>query len=270
MRQRASMNISRTQNPWIPYRRFHPDSVLKLFCFPYAGGSASIFRGWFDALPEWVDVCPIQLPGREGRLMEKPYTSLKRIVEELVDRLASETDHPYAVFGHSMGALIGFEFARAFSRKGKPPLKLFVSGRNAPQCERRNKMIHLLPEHEFLEELKRLNGTPEQVLENKELMELLMPIVRADFAVFETYQYEQGPPLSCPIIAFGGLVDPEVTREQLEAWSEHTVSRFQLKMLPGDHFFLHQMKDELVNAIVEELDHFRQAGGDPHFGSALR
>lgn len=254
MNQHSTLKI-RTKNPWIPYRRLHTDASLKLFCFPYAGGSASIYREWFDSLPSWIDICPIQLPGREGRLLEKPITSIPLIIDELVKNLGDELNQDYAIFGHSMGALIGFEFARALSQKGKSPVVLFVSGRNAPQIKR-EKMVHKLPDDEFLMELKRLNGTPQQVLEHKELMELLLPIIRADFEAFETYKYVPKAPLTCPIVALGGIEDYEVPQEQLQAWKEHTISRFKIEMLEGDHFFIHQQKEKVLQIILQELAAF--------------
>jgi medium-chain acyl-[acyl-carrier-protein] hydrolase len=153
-----------------------------------------------------------------------------------------------------MGGLIGFELARLLRREyGLNPVHLFVSGRRAPQIPDSDPPIHALPDFEFLEELRHFNGTPEAVLENTELMQLLLPVLRADFAVIETYVYTPGPALDCSITAFGGLQDCEVRCDRLEAWREQTNASFSLQMLPGDHFFLNSAQPLLLQALSREL-----------------
>ena len=162
------------------------------------------------------------------------------LVQTIAPFLLPYLDKPFAFFGHSMGALVSFELARLLHKEYKcSPSHLFVSGRRAPQVPDPDPPIHTLPNSEFLQELRRLNGTPEAVLQNDELMQLLLPTLRADFAVLETYVYTPQPLLDYPITAFGGLQDPEVCCEVLEAWRDQTRAAFSLHKFPGDHFFLH-------------------------------
>ncbi len=243
-----------TLGSWIPGRKPGPQTRLRLFCFPYAGGSASIFRVWPSALPADIEACPIQLPGRGNRLRERPFTDLSSLIEVLAQTLSSLLDKPFAIFGHSLGALVGFELARQFRRQyGVSPARLFVSAGCAPQTPRRGSPIHTLPAKEFLAEVRRLNGIPKEVLEHEELMEIVIPLLRADFALYETYVYSAEPPLNCPISAFGGLQDSKVTRSDLEAWRDQTTRAFSLRMLPGDHFFLNTTQPLLLQMLSEEL-----------------
>lgn len=242
-------------NPWVTYPKPNPHASLRLFCFPYAGGGALSFRGWPDRLPPTIEVCPIELPGRGMRLREAPFTRLSLLVEAIAQSLLPHLDKPFAFFGHSMGALISFELARLLLRaNGCSLTHLFISGRRAPQIPEPKPPIHRLPETEFLEELRHLNGTPEAVLANEELMQLLLPTLRADFAVLETYTYRLEPPLNYPITAFGGLQDPDVSCEMLGAWRDQTSTTFSLQMLPGDHFFLHTAQPLLLQSLNQALN----------------
>jgi medium-chain acyl-[acyl-carrier-protein] hydrolase len=239
---------------WLAYREVNPRARLRLFCFPYAGGGASAYRGWAAALPADIEVCPVQLPARESRLREAAFERPEPLIATLADVLESHLDIPFAFFGHSMGAMISFELARELRRRGgPPPLHIFVSARRAPQVPPREEPIHDLPEPEFLAKLRDLNGTPEEVLQHTELMRLLMPVLRADFAVNETYFYRPEAPLAMGISAFGGLGDREVTRDDLALWREHTRGPFRLRMLPGDHFFLHGGRDLIAEAVARDL-----------------
>lgn len=241
-------------NPWAGRLKPNPSAKLRLFCCPYAGGTSGVFRDWAAALDGWVEVCTIQLPGRGSRLHEPSFMSLPALVSALAASIVPELDKPFAFFGHSMGALVSFELARLLrSKYGLMPLCLLVSGRRAPQLPLRDPAIYNLPEPEFLREINRLNGTPREVLEHPELMQLMLPILRADFTVCETYDYTPEPPLGCPISAFGGLQDHRVTRRDLEAWGEHTTSSFSLRLLPGDHFFLNTARPLLLQSVGREL-----------------
>jgi medium-chain acyl-[acyl-carrier-protein] hydrolase len=215
---------------------------------------ASIFRTWSDCLPADVEVCPVQFPGRETRFMETPFARLSPLVEALAQALDPLLDKPFAFFGHSFGALVGFELARQLRRRfGVQPARLFVSAGRAPQIPPRGRPIHALPEEEFMAELRRLNGTPGKVLENAELMQSMLPILRADFAVYETYVYATEPPLDCFISGFGGLQDQKVSRGDLEAWRDQTSVSFSLRMFPGNHFFLNAIRPLLLQALYQDL-----------------
>jgi len=170
------------------------------------------------------------------------------------DLLAMFKEKPFAFFGHSMGALISYEVARMLRwEHGLRPMALMVSGRRAPHLPDRRPPTYQLPEAEFIQELRRLNGTPKEVLESSELMEIMMPLLRADFEAVETYEYQPGPLLDCAISAFGGSEDPDVSQADVEAWGEHTSSEFKCKIMAGDHFFLVPQQQSLLQELVLEL-----------------
>jgi len=243
-----------TFNSWVTCPKPNPHARLRLFCFPYAGGGASIFRKWPDDLPAQIEVCPIQIPGRESRLKEPSFTRLSPLLQTLAQVLHPYLNMPFAFFGHSMGAVISFELARQLRKQySLDPVHLFVSGRRAPQLPHPSPPIHSLPELAFVEELRHLNGTPESVLQNAELMQLLVPILRADFAICETHVYSSEEPLDCPISAFGGLEDGEVSHDALAAWREQTNSSFTLSMFPGNHFFVQSARSLILAAISQDM-----------------
>ncbi len=239
---------------WFACFRANPKAVMRLFCFPYAGGSALIFRKWSDFIPANVEVCPIQLPGRGNRSHETPFSGIHPLVESIATGLLPLFDKPFAFFGHGMGAIISFELARLLRREGhNQPLSLFLSGRSAPQTINDDPPKYNLPDPELLAELRRLNGTPREVLEQPELMAVMLPLLRADFAVAETYDFYEEPPLDCPISVYGGLQDKDVPREDLEGWREHTTGSFTLRMVVGDHFFLNTAGTPLLQSLAREV-----------------
>ena len=239
---------------WVAFRKPNPRARLRLFCFPYAGAGASIFRTWSDGLPADVELCPVQLPGRGTRLMEAPFTRLSPLIEALAEALVPLLDKPFAFFGHSLGALVGFELARHFRRQsGVLPVCLFVSADRAPQIPSRHRPIHALPEAEFLVELLHLNGIPQEVAEHPELMRIMIPVLRADFGVYQTYRYSEEAPLDCKISCFGGLQDPRVNRAELAGWRDQTRMPLSLRMFPGDHFFLRTTLPLLLRALSQDL-----------------
>jgi medium-chain acyl-[acyl-carrier-protein] hydrolase len=227
----------------------------KLFCFPYAGGSAAIYRDWGNKLPSGIEVRAVQLPGHGHRLNEPLFTSVEPLVEFLAEELKPDLQGSFALFGHSMGAIISFELAELLRRRNRPgPSHLFLSGRPCPHRTEKEKSTYNLPEREFIEELRRMQGTPNEVLEHPELMAVLGPILRADLEICQTYEYQPRPQpqLDCPITAFGGLQDEEVSREQLDGWREYTASFFAVRMLAGNHFFLHNSA-LLLRMIAQDL-----------------
>ncbi|HZU68578.1 MAG TPA: thioesterase II family protein [Ktedonobacteraceae bacterium] len=240
---------------WIFGARPNPQARFRLFCFPYAGGGASIYRTWLNGLQAEVEVLPVQLPGRENRLKESPFDRFESLLEALVEALHPFCTVPFAFFGHSMGALVSFELARWLRRQySLLPVHLFASAYRAPQTPIVGPLLHTLPEPALVQKLLQLNGTSREVLENDELRQFLLPILRADFAVCETYHYEPQEPLACPITVFGGLQDTRVSRFELALWREQTCSRFSQRMLPGDHFFLQSARASLLQIIRQELN----------------
>lgn len=231
-------------------RRINPDATMRLFCLPYAGGSSTIFYRWSEYVSPAIEVCSVQLPGREGRLTMPPYTSMRPVVQAVRNALYPFLDRPYLLFGHSLGALIAFELARDLRACGaQRPLSLLVSAASAPHVARASDRLHILPDDELIRQLSLLQGTRQEILQHPEIMQLLLPTIRADLQVFETYTYKDGPPLPCSIAVFGGIDDERVSPYGLENWREHTRRQFSLTMLPGDHFFIHSACRLLVDRI---------------------
>lgn len=241
-------------NPWLACPGLNPEARLRLFCFPYSGAGASIFYGWSKDLPSIIEVYPVQLPGRENRLVDPPFSRMEDLVEAACGALLPHLDKPFAFFGHSLGALLGFELARTLRRDHDVrPVHLFVSSHAAPQISDNEPPIHDLPEPAFIAKIRSLNGMSKAILESHELMELLVPILRADFSVCETYAYEDEEPLDCPISAYGGLQDEHVSRTDLDAWRLQTSRAFSLRMFPGDHFYLNTDRSRLLHAVMKDL-----------------
>lgn len=237
---------------WLPYRRPRPDAALRLFCFPYAGGLASVFRPWQRDLPPEVEVCAVQLPGRERHWEPPAFTSLSRLVDALVEVLRPLLDRPYVLAGHSMGGTIAFELARRLQLR-RPPVQVIVSGTRAPHLPAPRGPRHVLPDNELVQELRRMGGTPREVLENEELMALVLPLVRADLELNDTHVHSPGPPLDCPLSAFGGLHDPIVPVEAVEGWRLYTRGGFRARMFEGDHFFIHTHHADLLGEVLDDL-----------------
>lgn len=236
-------------DPWLPFRKPRPGSKLRLFCFPYAGGGASIYRGWQEELPPTIEVCAVQLPGREGRLREAPVPDLLKLVSMIAGGLAPHLDMPFAFFGHSMGSWIGFELCRELRRRGGPaPRRLVVSACPAPHLPD-DDATHNLPDDALIDRLRDIGGMAPEILAHRELMEMILPVFRADAAVTETHQHAEEPPLDLPLAVFGGLSDEKATREQLEAWQRHTTGAFSIHLFPGAHFFLQSERARVLEVL---------------------
>jgi medium-chain acyl-[acyl-carrier-protein] hydrolase len=224
---------------WFRYRRERPDAVARLFCLPFAGGTALTYRPWIALAPPELEICPIQPPGRDERAGEPPFTRMADLVEALADAIEPLSDLPFGLFGHSMGARVGFELARHLRcRRREQPVHLFVSGSRAPHVPSGGPDLHRLTEAELIEELRGMGGTPDDMLDDPATMAQLLPLVRADFEVLETYVFGGDDRLGCDITAFRAAADPCATREGTEAWGGLTSGRFALKTFPGNHFFL--------------------------------
>jgi medium-chain acyl-[acyl-carrier-protein] hydrolase len=246
-------------------RRGSDEPALRLFCFSYAGGGSAVFRSWNDHLPELVEVCAVQLPGRESRAAEHPYRRLSPLVDDLFKAIEPLLDKPFAFFGHSMGALVAFELARRLRRAGAPqPERLFLAAFRAPQLPSPNIRIYHLPD-EVLKTVLRKEGTPPEVLENEELMRALLPTLRDDFELCDTYEFAAEPPLPVPMSVFGGQQDVRVGRADLEQWKEQAGAEFSLTMLPGSHFFVHSAQDLLLAQLSAELEATMISKGVPSY-----
>lgn len=240
---------------WITCPQPNPQAKMRLFCFPYAGGSAQLYHRWAAKLPPILEVFPIQLPGRGNRLKEPAFQQLMPLVKAISTAILPYLNRPFCFFGYSMGAMIGFELTRLLrAQYALQPQHLFVAGRTAPQIKNTEPHTYHLPETEFLDSLHDLNGTPKELLANAELMQLMIPLLRADFEVCQTYEYVPGPPLDCPLSVYGGTQDDHVSLDAYEAWEQQTTGPFKLTMYEGDHFFIHSHQDQLLQALSGELD----------------
>jgi medium-chain acyl-[acyl-carrier-protein] hydrolase len=240
--------------PWAVVRRPLPDARLRLFCFPHAGGAASAFAAWGAALPDDIELVAVQPPGRERRMAEPPFDRMEPFLDAAYGALRPLWDRPFAFFGHSTGALVAYELARRLRREAAPgPQQLIASGRWAPHLHDPEPPVYALPEEELIAALRRYGGTPEEVLAHRELLELMLPLLRADFALGDTYQYRAEPPLALPITAVGGADDPRVPLGSLQAWGTHTTGPFAAHLLPGDHFYLQTQREALTDLVIRAL-----------------
>ncbi|WP_181794937.1 thioesterase II family protein [Streptomyces sp. WELS2] len=242
------------------YRPAPEDGDLTLVCFPHAGGSASYFRPLADALAGVAEVLPVQYPGRQDRRAEPPLTSVSRLADEIVAVLGSLSPRRLVLFGHSMGACVAFEVARRIERDssgGSHDLRgLIASGRTAPPTLRDTK-VRFMDDHAVIAEMRRLNGTDDRLLLDDDVIQMIMPAIRGDYLAVESYRYEPGPPLRCPVSVLVGDDDPQVTLAEAEEWRAHTQADFRLRAFPGGHFYLAEQQDRVVRALAEDLARFR-------------
>lgn len=238
-----------TESPWIAYAKPNDLAALRLFCFPHAGGGAGAFRSWVTGLAPEIEVLPVQLPGRETRFLERPYDTLETLLDDLVVGIRPLLNKPFAFFGHSLGALVGFELARRLRQEGYSPTHLFVSGYGAPHLPVKLPPMHHLDDAQFAAALQELDTVPTAVLENDELLALLLPMLRSDFAVYERYTFQNAEPLNCPITMLGGEDDPLVSSEMLAGWSAHTTQPGQMHLFAGDHFYLQGQETAVLRVI---------------------
>ncbi len=210
---------------------------------------------WALDLPEDVEMLAAQLPGRERRRDEPLIEQLERLVFELSQAVRSYLDRPFAFFGHSLGALTAFELARELRRQGMPlPCHLFVAARRAPHTDTNLPPVHRLPDDAFVRVLQQSYGAlPDAIRENREVLELFVPVIRADMTMLETYRYYDEPPLDMPITVYGGISDPSTNQDGLAAWRMQTTGRFELRMLMGNHFFIQTSRDELIYDMTSRM-----------------
>lgn len=253
-RKRAQSAGREGTSVWFPGIDEAPPGRLRLFCFPWAGGGALPYRSWRDPLKEDAAVIAVRLPGRESRVAEAAFERMESLVEALLEQIRPHLDTPFSFFGHSMGAGIAFELARALRRAGAPgPRSLHVSGARAPQYRLNHQPPPEPTLRDFIEEMRRLEGFPPSVLNNPELLKLALPSLLADARLYRQYSYEVEAPLAVPLFAYGGNADPNVTAEHLEAWREQTSSTFSSREFKGGHFYVESAQAALLAALRADL-----------------
>ncbi|OLE22785.1 MAG: thioesterase [Catenulispora sp. 13_1_20CM_3_70_7] len=239
---------------WI--RRFHsgPDRPAILVCFPHAGGSATYFSALSGMLQSRAHLLAVQYPGRQDRRNERHLTTIAELADGAFTALEPVLKQPVALFGHSMGAMIAFEVAnRMRSRLDASPVTLFVSGRRAPSRYREEDNVHLRDEPGLVAELKGLSGTDLRILDDPEVLEMILPSMRSDYAAVETYRYEPGPKLDCPVVGMIGEEDPKASVDEVRSWGDHTTGPFRLHAFSGGHFYLAEDWRAVADVIYQQL-----------------
>jgi medium-chain acyl-[acyl-carrier-protein] hydrolase len=245
---------NKSSNKWFLFPRPNPAAALRLFCFHYAGGSAQVFHDWPERLPPSVEMVAIQLPGRGHRLGEPHVRQLAPLSRIVAQELLPYLDKPFVFFGHSLGALLCFETARNLRRENRrQPTHLFVSATEAPHRRSSEESLSVLPKSALVKKLHEFGAAPAEALQNDELLDLMLPTIRADFELCETYEYHPESPLECPMSIYGGLEDREVKAERLAAWSEMTVGTCEVRMFPGGHFYLNSSRVIFLQTFAGDL-----------------
>jgi len=238
--------MTREAQSWWVVPTVRPDPTVRLFCFPYSGSGASIYRAWERELPGDVELCAVQLPGREERIDEAAVGTMDALVAAIADNLAPDLDRPFAFYGHSFGGFLAFEVARLLRRRGAPmPRQLLIGAAAAPSQRTEDKLRAARPEM--------LRALPEQVRNDAELMALATAIFQADFAALQSWRYRDEEPLPCPITVYAGADDPYCTIAEAEAWRGLAGGEFAVEVLPAGHFFLHDHRDRLLALVASKL-----------------
>ncbi|CAH1238868.1 OLAH [Branchiostoma lanceolatum] len=255
--------MSRVMDKLLACRFRHPDAAVRLFCFPWAGGGSGYYNNWGKLMPGNVEVYSLRLPGRETRLKEPCHKTMEALTNDISTTLLPKLkDKPFAFFGHSMGAFTAFEVARYLQKwYGLQPQHLFVSGVSAPQSplryQKNRQPVSEMSEEAFLDYIRQIGGTPEEILQNKGMMKLFLPPLRADLELLDAYNYQipdSGPELSCPVTCFDGTEDRD---HDQDAWFQLTShSAFQKTKLPGGHFYLLDKNNQqtLLKHILQTLE----------------
>ncbi|MGW1514786.1 thioesterase II family protein [Streptomyces sp. NPDC002394] len=243
-----------TAQRWL--RRFHPrpDAPVQLVCLPHAGGSASFYFPFSQALSGSAEVLGVQYPGRQERHNEPGLTDLHALADRITEAVAEEADdRPLALFGHSMGAMLAFEVAGRLEDSGTPVAALFASGRRAPSRHRPPENVHAFTDEQLVAALAALDGTDTELLNDPDILRMILPAIRSDFQAVETYRYRPRPPLRCPVVALVGDRDPRVDLDEAGAWADHTAHSFDLRVFSGGHFYLSDHQTAVVDLVRQHL-----------------
>ena len=242
---------------WLPYSLRQTDARLRLLCFPYAAGNARMFRHWDAEMPDGVEACPVELPGRGTRRGERCVSNMTSLVETMAAQMQPLLDLPFAIFGYSMGGLVGFELARTLRRQyGREPAALLVAAQNAPSVPLERPTARRSTDEELSAALYRSGGMSEKALANARFMRAFLPVLRADYTLVDTYVYAPEMPLQCPIHLYTGTEDPLVSGRGQAEWGRETSGDFMVHHFPGGHYFLREAEDRFlasVSGLLREL-----------------
>ncbi|MEM7205745.1 MAG: alpha/beta fold hydrolase [Planctomycetota bacterium] len=244
--------MTTTEQPWIAARGRSPNALARLFCLPHAGSGAVFYQSWCEGMPG-IDVCRVQLPGRETRFVEPAVDDVHTLVPQIAAGIEPLLDRPFAIFGHSMGAVVGYELVRFLRERGKTPLAFFPSGHRAPHLPHPRPPVARTSDERFLAEVRWMGGTPEEFLSDPEMLEVILPTLRADVHLWESYRYQEAAPLTCSVVAFGGREDKVATATEIEPWSEHAAGTFACHIFDGDHFFLEAQRSDMLPILTTTI-----------------
>ncbi|MBF8187072.1 thioesterase [Nonomuraea sp. K274] len=249
-----SVTVNSSSSSWIRIPVPRPQARIRLFCLPHAGGGASSYTAWARGLPTHIEVCAAQLPGRETRIEEPAITDIHAMARTLADVMAAAADLPFAIFGHSMGAVIAYEVAQELLRRGGPqPLRLFASGARAPHLPLSGPRLADLPTDELIRGLAAIGGIPVELLDRREYLDLIVPSLRGDLIIAENHRTGVGAPLPYPITGLTGEDDIHVPLEQVREWERHTSAAFKALVFPGGHFFHRDHMDQVLAAVEGDI-----------------
>lgn len=242
------------QKKWCVTPKPNPSAKIRLFCFPYAGGGPATFSGWERSLPKNIELVAIQPPGRGSHLLDSCIDDMTQMVTQLIRMISPLLDKPYVFFGHSLGSKIAFELLRHLKAHNYPLPKHFIaSGSKGPKEQSEKRAIYALSDNQFIAELERLNGTPKEILQNRELMEILLPMLKADFKIAHTYQCNRDEKFNCDVTVFGGTQDKDVSNEDLAAWCELFSQNSEIHRFEGGHFFVDSLQEEVLDKVTHIL-----------------
>ena len=248
------MKPAATRSIWMP--RSRPAARIRLLCFPYAGAGANVYRGWDRELGDDVELAAVQLPGREWRRNEQPFTRLDDLIDHLLPEVSAwfEDSRPGMFFGYSMGGAIGFVLAQRLHQAGaRGPAALFAAACRAPKRLAATGALFRLGDEDFVEAIRRLGGMPDTVAVEPALVQLVLPTLRADFEVLGTHSWQPSEPVPCPLYVYGGSNDQLASRSEIAQWREHTSGRFQIRLFSGGHFFINDARGQLLKTLAADL-----------------
>lgn len=248
-----------TRNPWYLEYKKNPKAAIRLFCFHHSGGGASAYYPWVESLSPYIEMISIQLPGREDRFTEPLINSLRDILDALTEGFHLYTEKPFFVFGHSLGGLIAFELVKSiYQRYSLYPQHIIISAAKAPHMPFRMKTLSSLENKILKEELKIYNGIDEGILNNDELLDLFLPIIRNDFSISERYYSTDVVSLPCDILHLSGDLDVSVNEEEIQAWKAYTAGKFEHISFQGGHFFLKNHQKNIIKLINQIAEQYTQ------------
>ena len=248
------MNREVNGDVWFFCNKPKSGATMRLFCFPFSGGGASVYRSWSDAMSEEIEVRCVQLPGRETRYKEARVTDIKTLVKDIVKAIECYQDKPFAFFGYSLGALLAFEVSRELRKQNmKLPNHLFVAAMHAPQAPPVHPPLSKLADDKFLQQIEHYYQPQDEAWNNPGLREIFLPVLKDDIALSDSYTYQDEMPLPCPIDVFAGEDDRGAPLALTQCWSEQTSTQMNHHVFKGGHFFINTSLNEIQSLVLKAL-----------------